>query len=65
MVCDPYPATCGFSLCILRSSRIVNSTINRPEEKLIAFINVLLPGDFRLEERASESACLINGWVHE
>jgi len=36
---------CGFSLCILWSSRIVNSTISRPKEKLVAFIDVLLLGD--------------------
>jgi hypothetical protein len=49
ILCDPYPAIRGFSLCILRSSRIVNSTISKPKEKLIAFMNVLLPGDFRFE----------------
>jgi hypothetical protein len=42
---DPYPAIWGFSLWILWSSRIVNSTINRPKEKLVAFIDVLLLGD--------------------
>ena len=38
--CDPYQATCGFSLRILPSSRIANSAINRPKEMLIAFIKV-------------------------
>src|SRR5208282_1784938 len=42
ILCDPYPAIRGFSLCILWSSRIVNSTISKPKEKLVAFINVLL-----------------------
>jgi hypothetical protein len=32
-------------LCILWSSRIVNSTISRPKEKLVAFIDVLVLGD--------------------
>ncbi len=36
--CDPYQATCGFSLRILPSSRIANSAINRPKKMLIAFI---------------------------
>ena len=35
--CDPYPATCGFSLRIRRSKRIVNSTISRPKEILMRF----------------------------
>jgi len=44
IVCDPYPAIRGFSLRILWSSRIVNSTISRPKEKLVGFINVLAQG---------------------
>src|SRR5580765_3597503 len=31
ILCGPNPADCGLSLRILRSSRIVNSTINRPK----------------------------------
>ena len=49
ILCDPYPAICGFSLCILWSSRIVNSTIRRPKEKVVAFINVILLGDSRFD----------------
>jgi len=50
IVCDPYPAICGFSLRILRISRIVNSTISSAKEKLVAFINViLLLGDSRFD----------------
>src|ERR1700686_4033764 len=37
ILCDPYPATCGFSLRIRRSSRIVNSMITRPKEILMTF----------------------------
>jgi hypothetical protein len=37
-------------LCILCSSRIANSTISRPKEKLVAFISVtLLLGDFHIQ----------------
>ena len=42
ILCDPYPAIRGFSFCILWNSRIVNSTISKPKEKLVAFIHVLL-----------------------
>jgi hypothetical protein len=49
ILCDPYPGMCGFSLCILWSSRIVSSTISRPKEKLVAFIGVLLLGDCPLD----------------
>jgi hypothetical protein len=38
MVCDPYLAIRGVKLCILRNSRIVNSTTSRPREKLVAFM---------------------------
>jgi hypothetical protein len=34
ILCDPYPAILGFSLRIVRSSRIVNSTISSAKEKL-------------------------------
>jgi hypothetical protein len=44
ILCDPYPAMRGVSLCILCSSRIANSTISRPKEMLIALISVLLLG---------------------
>jgi hypothetical protein len=37
IVCDPYPATRGFSLRILWSSRITNSRSSRTKEKLVAF----------------------------
>jgi len=43
--CDPYPAIRGVSLCILRSSRIVNNTISRPKKKLVAFIRAILLGE--------------------
>lgn len=37
-------------MCILRSSRIANSTIRRPKEILVGFINVfLLLGDSRFD----------------
>jgi hypothetical protein len=36
-------------LCILWSSRIVNSRISRPTKKLVAFIDVLLLGDSRFD----------------
>ena len=49
ILCSPYAAIGGFSLCILRSNRIVNSTISRPNEKLVAFISVLLLGEFRFQ----------------
>jgi hypothetical protein len=49
ILCDPYPAIRGFSLRIPWSSRIVNSTISRPKETLVAFINVLLLGDSRFD----------------
>jgi hypothetical protein len=50
ILCDPYPAITG-CLCILCSSRIANSTISRPKEKLVAFISVtlLLLGDFHIQ----------------
>jgi hypothetical protein len=38
ILCDPDPATGGFSLRIQRSRRIVNSTISKPKEMLVAFI---------------------------
>ena len=44
ILCDRNPATCGFSLRVLWSSRIVNSAIRRPKRILIAFISVLLLG---------------------
>jgi hypothetical protein len=53
ILCDPYPGTCGFSLRILSSSRIVSSAISRPKETLIAFINVLSLGNLRIECFAS------------
>jgi hypothetical protein len=42
ILCDPYPATRDFSLCILRSSRIAISTINRAKETLVAFMKATL-----------------------
>jgi hypothetical protein len=45
ILCDPYPATCGFSLRIQRSSRIVNSTISRPREILAMLIKATLLGE--------------------
>jgi len=46
ILCDPYPATCGFTLRIQWSSRIVNSTISRPKEILVAFIKATLRGEY-------------------
>ena len=48
ILCDPNRAACCFSLRIHRSSRIVNSTINRPKETLAAFITATLLGGFRV-----------------
>ena len=42
ILCDPYPATCGFTLRIQWSNRIVKRTINRPKEILVAFIKATL-----------------------
>ena len=49
ILCVPYLAICGFSLRILRSSRIVNRTISRPKEILVAFIETTLLDEFRIE----------------
>jgi len=48
ILCGPNPAACGLSLRILRISRIVNSTINRPKAILAAFITATLLGEFRV-----------------
>ena len=45
ILCDPDPATCGFTLRIQWSSMIVNSTISRPKEILVAFIKATLLGE--------------------
>src|ERR1700722_119946 len=45
ILCDPHPAMRGVSLRILCSSRIANSTISRPKEKLIAFMKATLLGE--------------------
>jgi hypothetical protein len=42
ILCDPNRAACGFSLSIHRSSRVVNTTISRPNEILAAFIKATL-----------------------
>jgi hypothetical protein len=39
ILCDRTPVICGISLRIHRSSRIVKTTISRPKEILVAFIN--------------------------
>jgi hypothetical protein len=57
ILCDPYPATCGFSSRIQWSIKITNSTIRKAEEILIAFINALLFVDCRVVGNAPESAC--------
>ena len=44
ILCDRNPATCGFSLCIRWSSRIMKRTISRPKEILVAFIKATLLG---------------------
>jgi hypothetical protein len=49
ILCVPYPAICGFSLRILRSSRIVNRAISRPKKMLVAFIKTIPLGEFRIE----------------
>jgi hypothetical protein len=38
ILCDPNPATCGFSLRIQWSTRIVKSRTSSPKEILVAFI---------------------------
>ena len=48
ILCGPNRVACGFSLRIHRSSRIVNTTINRPKEILAAFITATLLGEFRV-----------------
>jgi len=45
ILCDPYPAICGFRLRISWSRRIANSTIRRPKEMLIALISVVVVGN--------------------
>ena len=47
IVCDPNPAI-SFTLRILYRHRIVNSAITTLKEILIALINPLLLGDFRI-----------------
>jgi len=44
ILCDRTPATCGFTLRIQWSSRIVKRTISRPKEILVAFIKATLLG---------------------
>ena len=53
ILCVPYPAICGFSLRILRSSRIVNRAISRPKAILVAFIKTTLLDEFRIERAAT------------
>jgi hypothetical protein len=50
ILCDPKRAACGFSLSIHRSSRIVNSTISRKKETLVALMTGTLPGEFRVSD---------------
>lgn len=45
ILCDRNPVICGFSLRIQASSRIANSTISRPREMLVAFIEATLLGE--------------------
>ena len=49
ILCVPYPAIWGFTLLILRSSRIVNSAISRASAILVACIEATLLGEFRIE----------------
>jgi hypothetical protein len=42
ILCDRNPATCGFSLRIQWSNRIVKRMISRPKEILVAFIKATL-----------------------
>jgi hypothetical protein len=44
ILCDRSSATCGFTLRIQRSSRIVNSRMSSPKEMLVAFIKATLLG---------------------
>jgi hypothetical protein len=44
ILCDRNPATCGFSLRIQWSIRIVKRTISKPKEILVAFIKATLLG---------------------
>jgi hypothetical protein len=41
IICDWNPANCGFSLRLQRSSRIVNRTMSRPTEILVAFMKAI------------------------
>jgi hypothetical protein len=54
ILCDPYPAICG-SLRILSNTRTPTSAIIRPIEMLIALMDMLLLGDFRIECFAPDS----------
>ena len=53
ILCDPYPATRGFSLRIHWSSRIVKRATSKPKEILVAFIKATLPGEFCIDRSAS------------
>ena len=45
ILCDRNPAACGFSFRIQVSNRIANSTISRPRQMLVAFIEATLLGE--------------------
>jgi hypothetical protein len=51
ILCDRNSLSCSLGLCIHRSSRIVKSTMNRPKEISIAFIEALLLREFRVHRR--------------
>jgi hypothetical protein len=58
ILCDRNPVICGFSLRILWSSRIVNSTISRPKKMLVAFIKATLLGEFCIDLASRSSRVL-------
>ena len=53
ILCDPNPAIRGFSPRIL-SNKIVNSTITRLKQILVALMKAFLLGDFRIECYAAD-----------
>jgi hypothetical protein len=53
--CDAYPATCGFNRRILWSSRIVDNTMNRPNEMLVAFMTATILGERHTNQKLGYS----------
>jgi hypothetical protein len=48
---------CGFSLLLQWSNRIVKSTISRPKEILVAFIEATLLGELYSDPTSRSTAC--------